>query len=1188
MANQNDHVSIHMPKYETTPIHFVTPAYNVSVDIAEIQNYIREKAEKNLKQCESFEVSLPPSITGITGESTKIKFSSLFQTPTLNELETLSTNADGSSKKLNDEQLKAVLQAGEFEVHSIHFPGQNHRWKLSKLLQSGVQPANDTLFKELSWAVYMLIIFARDRVLSNCFSFKAALRSWKQGFVSLIDALIGLPAVESAGIDLRVENERNKFLVIELCPNESEKEMHEGFCAQIPILLEMMIENEKYTQRQAKNIPPRMLPYPHHFVTPNNIEIDLRLHNKNLQTKLKSIISSVLSNNTPRSWFIAAKRRLINQYRNEQSELGLSKEEVAKRVQTQLNVEYTERAFETIENSREIENLSPGLGRLLVAQARAILVMKSVVQNLTEDLEKHLTMIREKLVKEHPIKSKINRWIETKLFEERINYIHQHEWDAHQLSIDQCKTLGNQQAAYFIQRDLAFRQDHESTLRLNLKSPVTPQRTIDCSRAIWFRKNWIIERTYPLPTERIPTLFAKYTYSNEEEERRQRLISSEPEAQYSVRRKITYSTTTRYPFWRWKLFALRTYCWLSNAIYGFCLVVPFGSPVSFRALLSPKPFQPNYELNKNDLKLHESSSSKTQTFISRLVALWGNVRHSRQKFEQTPDRGFLGKNMQRLFNRFWNYIIKGALGTVAVCTVYPLACSIIPTFSFILGVLSPIWMPILTLLFHILQILIYDASSAGEYGRKIFCLINIVITDFILCGIAQPILVLIALIASPIISVLIAIYALLHRCTRGAYDKIVHKLIVKRFARIPAHDGFLARRVAGPGLAAEYFYQVASPEVLAALESLIEQNELKTYRSYVEQILMKPIDEYRQFFNSAFEPFSAQIQIKNSESTYGRMNDVVNEHIRSLRTTIEKRNNLLQLSRSAQHDRIRLTETDLTAVLIEGTQLVEKWYPKRILPYLSKNDLEKFWNDQDLEQNDWFGLTSKLLQELFCRDFLTPLEQTDVFYSLKVDHLTLSKYAHMIHSADVHDDLDVVTSVYLPESSYSIQYPSFNQDILDPNARILQISTDYSHKRYIKSHGRVYRFFNRKANYTKISKNLSQFVDYTSITCRFSIPIEIPEVAYISVIIFNRYTNNSTTITSTKNITLQDICQLIEFNKKFYDQPMLPSNLPMASSLTTNNNNTTNDDLLMINNAPNNNDDDLLDNNIAVLDEKFL
>lgn len=68
---------------------------------------------------------------------------------------------------------------------------------------------------------------------------------------------------------------------------------------------------------------------------------------------------------------------------------------------------------------------------------------------------------------------------------------------------------------------------------------------------------------------------------------------------------------------------------------------------------------------------------------------------------------------------------------------------------------------------------------------------------------------------------------------------------------------------------------------------------------------------------------------------------------------------------------------------------------------MNKNQLDKFWNEYDLEANDWFGkdfsfdsrpsthsirigLTSKLLQELFCRDFLTPLEQTDVFYSLKV------------------------------------------------------------------------------------------------------------------------------------------------------------------------------------------------------------
>ena len=49
--------------------------------------------------------------------------------------------------------------------------------------------------------------------------------------------------------------------------------------------------------------------------------------------------------------------------------------------------------------------------------------------------------------------------MERRLFEERLTYIHQHEWDAHQLSIEQCKALGNQQAAYFIQRDLTFRKE---------------------------------------------------------------------------------------------------------------------------------------------------------------------------------------------------------------------------------------------------------------------------------------------------------------------------------------------------------------------------------------------------------------------------------------------------------------------------------------------------------------------------------------------------------------------------------------------------------------------------------------------------------------------------------------------------------------------------------------------------------
>ena len=57
-----------------------------------------------------------------------------------------------------------------------------------------------------------------------------------------------------------------------------------------------------------------------------------------------------------------------------------------------------------------------------------------------------------------------------------------------------------------------------------------------------------------------------------------------------------------------------------------------------------KDRRPNLAIDRENmcyfqLKLHEDPHSRTQTFISRLVALWNHVRESRRKFEQAPDRG---------------------------------------------------------------------------------------------------------------------------------------------------------------------------------------------------------------------------------------------------------------------------------------------------------------------------------------------------------------------------------------------------------------------------------------------------------------------------------------------------------------------------------------------------------------------
>jgi len=80
------------------------------------------------------------------------------------------------------------------------------------------------------------------------------------------------------------------------------------------------------------------------------------------------------------------------------------------------------------------------------------------------------------------------------------------------------------------------------------------------------------------------------------------------------------------------------------------------------------------------------------------------------------------------------------------------------------------------------------------------------------------------------------------------------------------------------------------------------------------------------------------------------------------------------------------------------------------------------------------------------------------------------------------------------------------------------------------------------------------------------------------VIIFNRDNNNSKTVTSVENISSQQLLELLEYNKSYYDEPMLPTYSTIVPSPTTT------DDLGMTNNK----DDQSSDHNIVVLDEKLL
>ena len=87
----------------------------------------------------------------------------------------------------------------------------------------------------------------------------------------------------------------------------------------------------------------------------------------------------------------------------------------------------------------------------------------------------------------------------------------------------------------------------------------------------------------------------------------------------------------------------------------------------------------------------KNSNYKVNTFISRIRALWNHIRLSRERFEAIPDKGLFGKGVQRLLNKFWNYIIIGLFGTTLIIAVNPAVCILSSLTSLALCVTIPIW-----------------------------------------------------------------------------------------------------------------------------------------------------------------------------------------------------------------------------------------------------------------------------------------------------------------------------------------------------------------------------------------------------------------------------------------------------------------------------------------------------------------
>ncbi|WAQ96246.1 hypothetical protein MAR_028936, partial [Mya arenaria] len=152
---------------------------------------------------------------------------------------------------------------------------------------------------------------------------------------------------------------------------------------------------------------------------------------------------------------------------------------------------------------------------------------------------------------------------------------------------------------------------------------------------------------------------------------------------------------------------------------------------------------------------------------------------------------FLGKSCTRHLNRFWNYVCKGVCGSVLVVVSFPILCVTVSACSMVLAITAPDPSCISSL-----PGLLYTGNV-----NKISILLEAVLLRFVILGTLQPITAAgCAFLALPLVSLAIILFGGIRRGVRGFWDTVMYNIVIKSRARVPANDGFVARRISGPGL----------------------------------------------------------------------------------------------------------------------------------------------------------------------------------------------------------------------------------------------------------------------------------------------------------------------------------------------------------------------------------------------------
>ncbi|RZB41661.1 uncharacterized protein BDFB_007248, partial [Asbolus verrucosus] len=703
----------------------------------------------------------------------------------------------------------------------------------------------------------------------------------------------------------------------------------------------------------------------------------------------------------------------------------------------------------------------------------------------------------------------IEPWLRSRLRTAEQKFSLENQWSAHEEALSLCNAKRLYQTVYFLNRDLAFMKEREPALLRELRKVKTPTRSFLWPTQIWLPTNWIVRRNFQGQSDVVPTVLSKQATSITTP----RSDPSQPV--FLVEKEIVRTTTTRWPLWRIFNYFHRTWCWTWNAMFFFGIVLPWCSPVGLRALLCLEPFMPDLELSQVNGTLFPRKSSLTSTLCSKLISLWRHISKSRTHFETKPDTGFIGKGFTRHLNRIWNYFFKGLFGTTILVVVFPVVCVGVIVASIFVALTAVMWMPVLTLAVQVTNALIYDLDSPEQKRNRFFVLFEALVWKIGLQGCVQPLAALfVAAFVCPLISLVILAGGVARYWFRLFWDATIFHLIIKKRGRIPASDSFVVKRIAGPGLASDYYFQISPEQALAAFEAKMEWDELAAYQTVVENTITQPQRDFSQFVEACFGSFSTQLA-KNGP--YKNLEKEAQDLMTVLHEKLERRRRDLQTGLSVSvKSKIKLETSELKIAIQQGALMLERFYPTHILPKLGCSE-DQFWDNRALSPGDWAGLAGLLYSELFSLDILTPLDHTDTSFRLDPHpQADLSRYTEMVQCAQLGArGPDLLGNVYTPRGNIQVHSPYLEVSAFNPRSK--QATTVKKCEKKSES--------TTMLGSLKSTTGATLWTPWKKHTRPFSpdklvIPLPVPHPAHIAVTIFNRDSDDPIPLES-------DICQSI-------------------------------------------------------------